>query len=125
STCEASQMIDRTFAEQLAADWIAAWNAHDLDRILSHYRDDFTMSSPLIAERGFDPSGTLHGKAAIRPYWQAGLAATPTLHFQLAAVLVGPDSIVILYRNQAGRRVAEVVVLDEERRVIRSMAHYG
>src|ERR1700723_3107179 len=28
------------------AEWIAAWNAHDLPRILSHYADDFEMSSP-------------------------------------------------------------------------------
>ena len=70
-------------------------------------------------------SGTLHGKAAVRPYWRAGLAATPDLHFTLEVALLGPDSIAILYRNQAGRRVAEVVVLDEERRVIRGMAHYA
>jgi hypothetical protein len=117
--------IDRTFADQFAAEWIAAWNSHDLDRILSHYRDDFAMSSPLIVERGFDPSGTLHGKDAVRPYWRAGLAAAPDLHFTLEVALIGADSIAILYRNQAGRRVAEVVVLDEERRVIRGMAHYA
>jgi len=37
------------FAERFGADWIAAWNSHDLDRVLTHYEDDFEMSSPLIA----------------------------------------------------------------------------
>ena len=37
------------FAERFATDWIAAWNSHDLDRVLTHYEDDFEMSSPLIA----------------------------------------------------------------------------
>ena len=27
----------RTFAEE----WVAAWNAHDLERILAHYSDEF------------------------------------------------------------------------------------
>ena len=117
-------MIDRAFADELAAEWIAAWNAHDLERILSHYRDDFSMSSPLIAQRGFDASGTLHGKEAVRPYWRHGLESTPELRFELEATFVGPISIALLYRNHAGRRVIEVLVLDDARRVIRAMAHY-
>jgi hypothetical protein len=39
-------MISRDFAERFAEEWIAAWNAHDLPRILSHYEDDFEMPSP-------------------------------------------------------------------------------
>jgi ketosteroid isomerase-like protein len=118
-------MIDPAFATEFAREWIAAWNSHDLERILSHYRDDFAMSSPLIAQRGFDASGTLHGKDAVRPYWGNGLAKTPDLHFTLEDTLVGPDSIAILYRNQAGGRVVEVVVFDDARRVIRGTAHYA
>jgi ketosteroid isomerase-like protein len=30
-------MIENTFAEHFAAEWIDAWNCHDLERILSHY----------------------------------------------------------------------------------------
>jgi ketosteroid isomerase-like protein len=30
-------MIDAAFAQRFAADWIAAWNRHDLDAILAHY----------------------------------------------------------------------------------------
>ena len=28
--------ITREFAEGFAGEWIAAWNAHDLERILAH-----------------------------------------------------------------------------------------
>jgi hypothetical protein len=52
-----SAIIDRTFAREFAAEWIAAWNSGDLERILSHYADDFEIRSPLIAERGFSPTG--------------------------------------------------------------------
>jgi hypothetical protein len=32
-------VVDRTFAERFAADWIASWNSHDLDRILARCHD--------------------------------------------------------------------------------------
>lgn len=51
-------------ANEFAAEWIEAWNAHDIDRILSHYADDFEMNSPVIAKRLGVTSGTLKGKAA-------------------------------------------------------------
>jgi hypothetical protein len=57
-------MLNKTFAERFAAEWIAAWNSHDLDRVLSHYADDFEMSSPYIAELAGEPSGKLKGKEA-------------------------------------------------------------
>lgn len=34
--------------EACANDWLPAGNAHDLDRILSHYEEDVEMSSPVI-----------------------------------------------------------------------------
>ena len=62
-------MIDKIFAEHFANDWIESWNSHDLDRIWSHYSDDFDMSSPLIAQIAGEPSGTLKGKQAVSGYW--------------------------------------------------------
>lgn len=41
-------MISREFAERFAKDWVDAWNRHDLEAVLSHYADDFEMSSPYI-----------------------------------------------------------------------------
>jgi ketosteroid isomerase-like protein len=117
-------MIDRAFAEAFAAEWIAAWNAHDLERILSHYADDFEMASPFIVERMGEPSGQLAGKAAIRPYWGPA-AAKGDLHFTLEDVFVGVDALTILYRRETGQRVAETIAFDAARRGVRAAAHYG
>ena len=38
-------MMENGFAERFANVWIAAWNSHDLERILAHYEDEFEMSS--------------------------------------------------------------------------------
>ena len=59
---EKQPMIDRDWAEAFAREWVDAWNAHDIERILSHYTDDFEMTSPLIVERTLSPNGRLKGK---------------------------------------------------------------
>ena len=72
-------MIEEGWAKAFAHEWIEAWNSHDLERIMSHYTDDFEMSSPFIIELMGEPGGKLRGKASIRPYWEKGLAAQPPL----------------------------------------------
>jgi ketosteroid isomerase-like protein len=47
-----TMVIELEWARELATEWVAAWNSHDLERILAHYTDDFEMRSPLIVERG-------------------------------------------------------------------------
>jgi len=36
-------------ALRIAQGWIAAWNSHDIDRILSHYSDSIALTSPLAS----------------------------------------------------------------------------
>jgi hypothetical protein len=55
----AAPALTQDFARHFAAEWIDAWNAHDLERVLSHYDDEFEMSSPLIARLAGEPSGKL------------------------------------------------------------------
>jgi SnoaL-like domain len=116
-------MIDKTFAEHFAQDWIESWNSHDLDRILSHYSDDFEMSSPLIVEITGESSGTLKGKQAVGHYWAKALARIPDLHFKLVAALVGISSITIYYRGARGLS-AEVFHFNDRRKVSKAFAHY-
>lgn len=116
-------MISREFGERFAEEWIAAWNSHDLDRILSHYADDFTMSSPYIAQIAGVASGSLRGKAAVRAYWAAALQKMPTLRFELVQTLVGVESVTIYYRGVKGM-AAEVFFFGDDQRVHRAAAHY-
>jgi hypothetical protein len=74
-------MIDKNFAEHFARDWIDSWNSHELDRILSHYSDQFEMSSPVIIQVVGEPSGTLKGKDAVGAYWAKALSLISDLRF--------------------------------------------
>ncbi len=110
-------------AHAFAQEWIAAWNAHDLERILAHYAEDVQITSP-IAER-LTGHAEVNGKKALRVYFTTGLAHYPELHFELEGVFVGSASLVLSYVNQDGTRAAEMMELDDNGRVIRMVAHYG
>jgi len=112
-------------ARELAQEWIEAWNAHDLDAILSHYGEDVVFSSPFVVKLTGDPSGTLCGKPALRDYFGRGLAAYPDLRFELLRVLNGVDSVTLYYRSVNGLYAAETMQVGEDGLVCRVWAHYG
>ena len=103
--------MERAFAEKFAAEWVVAWNAHDLDRLLAHFAEDVVWSSPVVVTLNGDESGTLHGKAAVREYYATGLRRIPNLRFEVLSVRVGMAVMVINYRNQDHREVSEVLRL--------------
>ena len=112
------------FAREFAASWIAAWNAHDLEAIMTHYEDDFAMSSPVIVQIVGEASGRLDGKPAIRAYWAQALSKVPDLHFELVEALAGIDSVTIVYRGHRGS-CAEVLFFSPAGKVRAAFAHYG
>jgi len=118
-------MIDKNFAEHFARDWIDSWNSHDLDRILSHYSDQFEMSSPVIIEVAGEPSGTLKGRDAVGAYWAKALSLIPDLWFELLSTLSGVNSITLYYKGARGRLVAEVFHFGSDQKVLRAYAHYA
>src|SRR5690349_24202255 len=50
-------------AWKLANDWTAAWNAHDLDLILSHYEEGVELTSPVAARLLGKPGSKVTGQA--------------------------------------------------------------
>jgi len=97
----------------------------DLDRILSHYSDQFEMSSPVIIQIGGEPSGTLKGKDAVGSYWAKALDLIPDLRFELVSLLVGVNSITLYYKGARGRLAAEVFHFGPDHKVSRASAHYA
>jgi hypothetical protein len=118
-------MISEEQAQRFGREWVEAWNAHDLDAVLSHYTDDFEMSSPLIVNFTGEASGTLRGKAEVGAYWKAALERIPDLHFELLEVLTGANSIVLYYKAVFGKLATEVMLLDDNGKVYKAMAHYS
>ena len=103
--------MDHAEAQAFAEQWVKDWNAHDVDALLEHFTDDVVFTSP-VAIRIFGGDGVLRGKEALRKYWSEGVRLIPDLHFEVLALYVGVNTLVINYRNQAGGVVSEVLTFD-------------
>ena len=117
--------MTRDDAWSLADHWVAAWNAHDLDLIMTHYEDAVELTSPVAARLLGTPDGKVSGKANLRAYFQRGLDAFPELQFRLEDVLWGMNSVVLYYTNQKGTRTAEYMELSATGKVTRVVANYN
>lgn len=109
-------------ARAFAEDWIAAWNSHDIERIISHYAPEIVFLSPQAEKRV--GNGRVVGIAALRSYWSSALASQANLQFELIDTLAGHECLTILYKNHRGQTVAETCELRPDLKVIRSFACY-
>jgi len=75
--------VTRDEAWNLANHWVAAWNAHDLDLIMTHYEEAIELTSPVAAQLLGTSGGKVVGKANLEAYFQRGLEAYPNSAFTL------------------------------------------
>ena len=118
---DATEPVLHDFAQE----WINAWNAHDLDRILSHYSEDVEICSLFVTSLTGRSESVLRGKAALRDYFARGLQAYPKLRFDFIRVYAGVQSCVVEYHSVNGMRTAELMEFDEQGKVRRVLAHYA
>jgi ketosteroid isomerase-like protein len=88
---------------------VEAWNAHDVEAVLGHFHDDVLFTSPVAATVLPETAGVVRGKPALRRYWTQALQRIANLRFVVEAVYQGVDTVVIVYRNQDGGLVSEVL----------------
>jgi ketosteroid isomerase-like protein len=120
-----SRPVSAAEADQFAREWIAAWNSHDLDAILSHYAEDAVFTSPFVIALLGVEDGVVRGRAALRDYFARALDAYPDLHFELHEALAGAASVALHYTSVGGRESVEVMELDGDGLVSRVTAHYS
>jgi ketosteroid isomerase-like protein len=117
-------------ADEYVAEWMEAWNSHDLDRILGHYADDVEYYSPFIAALaepgGPGADGRLVGKEPVRAYFAAALARYADLHFDPPAhVAVGSGSISFVYTSVKELTAVETLVFAPGSHLVaRAHCHY-
>jgi len=111
-------------ADAIAAEWVEAWNAHDLERILSHYAETLEFTSPLVVARLGRADGKIRTKAELRDYFAVGVAPGSALEFELLDVLPRVASVTLYYRNHRGRSVAETMHFGPDGKISRVAVHY-
>jgi len=82
----------------LAGRWLAAWNAHDVDRIIALYAPHARHTSERVRAVLGSADNCVVGRAAIADYFRRGLARRPALRFEPVSVSTGPRTLAIEYR---------------------------
>lgn len=108
----------------LGRTWVEAWNARDLERVLTLYDEAALMTSDRIPMMGFDASGTVRGKDALRAYWGKALGLLPELHFTLIDLFVSPDSVVVFYENERGKKICEYLRVNDAGLIVQGSANH-
>lgn len=101
-------------ANDLAAEWRDAFNAHDVDRILALYSEDVVFKSPRVRTYSSEQSGVLRGKLAVRDYWGRLFDQRPNLECTVGQVFVGVDSVALEYRFPSGLHGIEFMTVDAD-----------
>ena len=118
--------MTKDFADAFAAEWVSAWNAHDVGRVLFHYTEDCTIESPMAEQLCPGSDGTVHGKAAVRQYWTTGLEKNQALHFELVAVFVGVHSVALLLHNStSNKKSVELMTFNKDGMVYKAVVCFA
>lgn len=114
--------------QSIAMRWFEAFNAHNLEKLLSLYDDEAQHFSPKLKIRQPETGGLVVGKAAMREWWQDAFDRLPTLHYQVTSLTASSDRVFMEYvRNVAGEEkmlVAEVLDI-KEGKIIASRVYHG
>ena len=93
--------MDATPTEHIARAWLDAFNAHDVDRLVSLYAADATHTSPKIRVLHPQTQGKLIGHEALRSWWREALERVPGLRYELVGLTAGARSVLIEYVRHA------------------------
>jgi hypothetical protein len=105
-----------TSNKEIALNWINAFNAHDLERLLSLYAEDAVHFSPKLKIKRPESGGWLTGKPALKDWWSEAFNRIPSLEYQLKNLIVNERQILMEYlrkaEGDADMLVAEVLEIE-------------
>ena len=108
--------------------WFDAFNAHNLDKLLSLYDDEAQHFSPKLKIRQPETNGLVVGKEALRNWWHDAFDRLPSLHYRVTSLTANSDRVFMEYTrsvdNEPEMLVAEVLEI-KEGKIIFSRVYHG
>lgn len=118
--------MTKEFATAFARDWVDAWNAHDIEKILSHYSEDFMIETPMAIKLYPQSGGIVVGKSEVRKYWTIGLKRSPNLKFELLDLFMGVNSIgLYLFNTFSNKKSVELMSFNNEMKVNKAIVTFS
>lgn len=116
--------ISDKWGQEFAVNWLTAWNSKDIEKISEYYSDEIILASPTVKDMIGYQEGILIKKTELREMWARVFQQIPELHYSLAAVAVGIDTLTIHYTSSFCDMVADVFKFDSGWKIIKSYTYY-
>jgi hypothetical protein len=114
--------------ESIAREWIDAFNAYDVDRLVSLYDENATHTSPKIRALHPETGGKLIGKRQLSEWWRDSNRRIPGLRYQPTAIIANAERVIIEYLRHAPNEppmpVAEAFDI-RDGKIIASRVYHG
>jgi hypothetical protein len=81
----------------IADKWMTAFNAKQLEQLLSLYDDHAQHFSPKLKVRHPETQGLIKGKEAMRSWWRDAFVRLPTLKYELVRLTPFEDRVFMEY----------------------------
>lgn len=113
---------------QVAKNWLAAFNEHHLEMLLSLYDDYAVHYSPKLKVRHPETNGLIKGKENLRSWWKDAFDRLPTLQYEPTSLTANQERVFMEYtRKVAGDEdmlVAEVLEI-KNNLIVTSRVYHG
>ena len=113
--------------KQIATKWFAAFNEHDLEKLLSLYDDSAQHYSPKLKIRLPETQGLIKGKQALRDWWKDAFDRLPSLKYEVIKLTADDEQVFMEYtRHVSGEEdlsVGEVLQIENELIVFSRVYH--
>lgn len=112
----------------LAREWLDAFNARDLERLLALYDEEAVHTSPKLRAQRPETLGEIRGKPALRAWWSEAMTRLPGLHYEGKHLSASDSRVVMEYERQnpgeVSCMVAETLVVNAGR-IVSSHVYHG
>lgn len=121
-------MASPSFNESIALQWFAAFNEHDLQKLLELYDDNAQHYSPKLKARQPETLGFITGKKGLHDWWSDAFVRLPGLHYKIEKLTANEERVFMEYTRQVPGEedlvVAEVLEI-KDGKIISSKVYHG
>ena len=112
----------------IAFQWLEAFNAHNLEKLLSLYDNNAQHYSPKLKINRPETNGLIIGIEAMRIWWKDAFDRLPSLQYKATSLTANTDRVFMEYtrfvENENDMLVAEVLEI-KEGKIIASRVYHG
>lgn len=83
--------------KRIATLWFAAFNEHNLEKLLTLYSENAEHFSPKLKIRLPETQGFIKGKVALRSWWQDAFDRLPTLNYEVKKLTADDEQVFMEY----------------------------